>query len=177
MRRTATLLAGAALLAGSGGTAAAHRAGSETFTVYAVATTIQFMNHEDDRRRGMTNNPFEVNRAKVLKAVTKGTEQKDGPFPGDDVLYSFKLYANQSLVKRAGSAVFTCYYDVAKHANCDGYFTLAGGSLLARGAVVFNSTRFTLSVAGGTDKYLGVRGAVAAVPAPKHAQRFHFTLG
>ncbi len=108
--------------------------------------------------------------------VVKGTEKKNGPFPGDDVLYSFKLFSNPALKQKAGSAVFTCYYDVAKHASCDGYFLLAHGTVLATGSVMFNSTRFDLSVSGGTSGYLGAQGQVKATPAPHQAQRFAFAL-
>jgi len=169
-----SLLAGAALLATAAAPAA--RTGSRTFTVYGVAKTMQFMNHEDDRRRGMTNNPFEVNRAKSLRIVVKGSEKNGGPFPGDDVLYSFDLYKNAALKKSAGSAVFTCYYDIGRHATCDGYFELPGGLILATGSVVFDSSKFTLSVEGGTSSYFGKRGQVAAAPAVEKSQRFRFTL-
>jgi hypothetical protein len=176
------LLVLAALVAGraasSSAEAGVNGAGAtpRTFTIFAVAKTIQFMNHEDDRRRGMTNNPFEVNRAKNLKVILKGTEKNDGPFPGDDVLYSFRLFENSRLTKRAGSAIFTCYYDVAKHATCDAYFDLADGSVLATGSVVFNAPRFRLSVGGGTSAYFAANGQVVAKPAARKAQRFDFQL-
>jgi hypothetical protein len=156
--------------------ASGSQGASRHFTIFAVAKTVQFMNHEDDRRRGMTNNPFEVNRAKALKVHIEGTEKKNGPFPGDDVLYSFELYSGSGLAKRAGSAIFTCYYDIAKHATCDAYFDLASGSILATGSVVYNHPRFQLSVGGGTRQYFAARGEVAATPAARKAQRFVFSL-
>jgi len=148
----------------------------KTTVVYAVANSIQFINHEDDRRRGMTNNPFEVKRAKDLKVVLKGSEKKNGPFPGDDVLYTFKLYKSSNRAKQVGSAVFTCYYDVKKHATCEAYFGLSGASLFATGSVVFNSTKFTLSLDGGTDQFLGIRGEIASIPAANESQRFDLKL-
>ena len=72
-----------------------------------------------------------------------GKEKGNGPFPGDDILYSFKLYSDPKLDKPAGSAMFTCYYTFAKRATCDSYFELDGGVLLASGQVVFDGTRFT----------------------------------
>ena len=48
------LLATALPAAGASGSARATR----TFTVYAVPATVQFMNHADDRLRGMSSNPF-----------------------------------------------------------------------------------------------------------------------
>jgi hypothetical protein len=171
------LLVGVALLggrvaSGSAGAATSH----QKLTLYAVATTAQFMNHADDRIRGMSNNPFSPD-AQALVIVAKGQEKGNGPFPGDDVLYSFKLYANMDRKQSAGSAIFTCYYDFFKRATCDAYFELRSGIMLASGPVVFNSTRFTLAVTGGTGRYLGAGGEVLATPAANKAQRLAFVLG
>jgi hypothetical protein len=108
--------------------------------------------------------------------TTKGRERGNGPFPGDDVLYSFKLFGDEKLAKRIGSAMFTCYYNFVKRATCDSYFELHGGILLASGQVVFNGTRFTLSVTGGTGGYLGALGEVRASPAPGNAERLDVRL-
>ena len=171
------LLIGVALF---GGRVASGRAQPATahqkLTIYAVATTAQFMNHADDRIRGMSNNPFSPN-AQALVIVAKGQEKGNGPFPGDDVLYSFKLHSSADGKTNAGSAIFTCYYDFFKRATCDAYFELKGGVMLASGLVVFSSTRFTLAVTGGTGKYLGVNGEVLATPAAHNAQRLAFVLG
>jgi hypothetical protein len=147
----------------------------QTETVYAVATTAQFMNHADDRLRGMSTNPFNV-KTEALVITTKGKEKGNGPFPGDDILYSFRLYAGPKLGKLLGSAMFTCYYNFVKRATCDSYFDLEGGLLLASGQVVFNGNRFTLSVTGGTDNYLGALGEVSATPAAKNAERLELRL-
>ena len=169
------LLAGATLLAAT--VAGSARAGSsaEKLTVYAVATTAQFMNHADDRLRGMSTNPFNV-KSQGLVLKTNGKEKGNGPFPGDDILYSFKLYGDPKLRKRAGAAMFTCYYTFVKRATCDSYLELDGGVLLASGQVVFNGTRFVLSVSGGTDSYLGAGGEVRASPAAKNAERLELRL-
>ena len=100
--------------------------------MYAVATTAQFMNHADDRLRGMSTNPFNVN-TRALVIITKGQEKGNGPFPGDDILYSFKLYSDPKLPNANGSAMFTCYYNFVKRATCDSYFELDGGLVLASG--------------------------------------------
>ena len=167
-----TLLAGsvlaAALVAGSAQAA-------RTTTVYAVPTTAQFMNHADDRLRGMATNPFNL-KAEAVIVNANGKEKGNGPFPGDDILYSFKLYKSPKLDKPAGSAMFTCYYTFAKKATCDSYFELAGGVLLASGQVVFDGTRFVLSVTGGTDRYVGALGEVSATPAAKNAERLRLQL-
>src|SRR6185503_7198375 len=126
--------------------------------------------HADDRLRGMSTNPFNVN-TRALVITAKGQEKGNGPFPGDDILYSFKLYSDPKLEKRTGSAMFTCYYTFVKRATCDSYFELDGGLVLASGRVVFNGTRFTLGVSGGTGKYLGTLGEVRASPAAATSAR------
>ncbi len=109
--------------------------------------------------------------------ITKGKEKDNGPFPGDDVLYSFKLYSNAAATQKSvGSAMFTCYYDFVKHAICDAYFELHDGVLLASGGVEFNSKKFPLSVGGGDGKYLGATGQVEAAVAADNAQRLDFLI-
>ena len=165
------LVLAAAVAAGSAG--AAHT--RQTATLYAVPTTAQFMNHADDRLRGMATNPFNL-KAEVVIVNANGKEKGNGPFPGDDILYSFKLYKSPKLDKPAGSAIFTCYYTFAKKATCDSYFDLTGGVLLASGQVVFDGTRFLLSVTGGTDSYIGALGQVSATPTAKNAERLVLQL-
>lgn len=159
------------LAAGPAGAAS----GKREFTVYAVPSTAQFMNHADDRVRGMSTNPFNVKSPGIV-IFTKGKEKGNGPFPGDDVLYTFKLYTEANRATRAGSAIFTCYYNFVKHATCDSYFDLKDGLVLAAGPVTFNSSRFTLSVTGGTSRYFGALGEVIATPAANKAQRLHLRL-
>jgi hypothetical protein len=166
----------AALVTG-GLTAGAVRAARTVHaeTVYAVATTAQFMNHADDRLRGMNTNPFNLKAAAVILNAN-GKEKLYGPFPGDDVLYSFELYADKRLAKPSGTAMFTCYYDFQKRATCDSYFELRGGLVLASGQIKFDGTRFALSVTGGTEKYLGALGEIRASPAAKNAERLELRL-
>jgi hypothetical protein len=166
------LLVAAAAFAGG---AAPAVNGQQKFTVYAVATTAQFMNHADDRLRGMIANPFNVKGAAVIIAA-QGQEKGYGPFPGDDILYSFKLYADQKATQSIGGALFTCYYDFVKHAICDTYYELKGGTLLASGPIRFGKARFKLAVSGGTDKFLGAGGEVVAVASGKTSQRLNFVL-
>jgi hypothetical protein len=170
----ALILAGAVLVAAVVSGSAQPAAGKK-FTVYAVPTTAQFMNHADDRLRGMSTNPFNI-KAQALVITTQGKEKGNGPFPGDDILYSFKLYGGPRLDKRVGFAMFTCYFTFVKKATCDSYFELKGGVLLSSGLVVFNGTRFMLSVSGGTGSYLGATGEVKASPAAKNAERLDVRL-
>ena len=96
----------------------------------------------------------------------------DGPFPGDDILYAFKLFADAKRTQPNGSAIFTCYYGFGKTATCNSYFDLAKGLVLASGQVKFGSSHFSLGVTGGTQAYLGALGQLNSVPAARNAQRF-----
>jgi hypothetical protein len=160
----------AAALLVAGGAGAARAASRARLTIFAVPASVQFMNHADDRLRGMSTNPFNV--ATSLVIVSGGVEKKGGPFPGDDVLYSFRLYSSPRQQKRLGSAIFTCYYNFSKQAICNSYFELDGGLIVASGSAAFNSTRFTLSITGGTQTYLGALGQVTSRLAPNNTQRF-----
>jgi hypothetical protein len=176
IRRSIRYLAAASIVAcvlwpGAPASASARK----TVTLYAVPASAQFMNHADDRLRGMTTNPFNVS-TEALVIVTKGSEKKAGPFPGDDVLYSFKLYKDAKAQHPAGSAMFTCYYNFAKRALCDSYLELDRGLVLASGPVTFDAKRFVLSVTGGTGPYLGALGQVNAAPTASNAERLDLVL-
>ena len=121
--------------------------------MYAVPATVQFMNHADDRLRGMSTNPFKL-KAEAVILGKGGKEKGNGPFPGDDILYGFKLFADSKRTKPIGSALFTCYYEFVKRATCDSYFDLARGLLLASGQVPFGGTHFSLGITGGTRNVL-----------------------
>ena len=161
------LLATAAPVAAAWGSTRA----TQKLTVYAVPSTVQFMNHADDRLRGMSANPFKI-KAQAVIFNDNGNEKKGGPFPGDDILYAFKLFSDAARTQPTGTAMFTCYYGFNKRATCDSYFDLDKGLVLASGQVPFGQTRFTLGVTGGTKTYLGALGQLKAAPAAKNAQRF-----
>ena len=150
----------------SGASSASHN-----LRVFAVPKTVQFMNHADDRLRGMATNPFKFKSEAVI-LNDNGKEKGQGPFPGDDILYTFKLFADARLTKPAGTALFTCYYAFAKRATCDAYFDLPKGLVLASGQVRFGQARFTLGITGGTRAYFGALGQVDAAAAAKNTQRF-----
>jgi hypothetical protein len=161
------LLATALPAAGASGSTQA----TQKLTVYAVPATVQFMNHADDRLRGMSANPFNLKASAVI-FNDNGKEKGNGPFPGDDILYAFKLFADAERTQPTGTAMFTCYYGFGKRATCDSYFDLDKGLLLASGQVPFGQTHFTLGVTGGTHAYVGALGQLKSVPAAKNAQRF-----
>jgi hypothetical protein len=165
----AWVLAAVVLLAAPAATGASRA--SQTLTVYAVPMTVQFMNHADDRLRGMSTNPFNLKSESVILNAN-GKEKGKGPFPGDDILYAFRLFADAKHARPIGTAMFTCYYTFVKRATCDSYFDLAKGLVLASGQVRFGATHFTLGVTGGTHAYLGALGQVDSAPAAGNAQRF-----
>ena len=144
---------------------------SPRLTLYGTLATVQFMNHADDRLRGMSTNPFDL-KAEAVILDANGKEKGNGPFPGDDILYGFKLFTNPKRTTSVGTALFTCYYQYAKRATCDSYFDLTSGLLLASGQVPFGASRFTLGVTGGTRAYFGALGQVTSRPASGNALRF-----
>ena len=168
----AVLAAGVVCAAGvavASGTAAAGR----DLTIFTVATGAQFINTEDDRARGASNNPFDVRTNKLRPKVN---DVGDGPFPGDVAVYNFDLYTNKALKKREGTASYTCYFNYAKRALCQAFYELPGGTVTAAGPVDFKKTGFTLVVTGGTKKYLAERGQMNSVQAGGKAQRVDFNL-
>jgi len=144
----------------------------KTITVYSVATLAQFINHQDDRQRALGNNPFPTD----TKAALNKKETGNGPFAGDDTLYSFNLFNDVQKTKQTGTAVYTCHYNFTRHALCTAYFTMNGGVILAAGPVDFNSTRFTLALTGGTKTYVGQNGQVAMSPVNQNEQMLKFEL-
>lgn len=180
MRRTSSiwcLFAAVVLLAtalvvpaASGGSQASRK-----LTVYAVPATVQFMNHADDRLRGMSTNPFKLKSDAVIIGAG-GKEKGLGPFPGDDVLYGFKVFSDAKRTKQVGTAIFTCYYTFAKRATCDSYFELAGGVILASGQVPFGQPHFALGVTGGTQAYFGALGEASSSAAAGNSERFDLRM-
>ncbi len=138
-----------------------------TFQLYAVTTQEQFLNHADDRARGFGNNPF--GNFKAPTATTK--EHNNGPFPGDQALFAFKVYTSAKHTKSAGSAVYTCFYNFNHHGFCDAAYELNGGTLLGSGPVDFNAQTFAIVITGGTGTYSGVTGVVES-----KSQRYSETL-
>jgi hypothetical protein len=150
----------AAAAVSSGSAAAAQRA--QLVKLYSVTTQEQFLNHADDRQRGFGNNPF--GNYKAPTATTR--EHNAGPFPGDQALYSFKLYTNSGRKAQAGTALYTCTYSFARKGSCDASWKLRDGTLIGGGAVDFDSKTYTFVITGGTGKYHGVGGTVSSSPAP-----------
>jgi hypothetical protein len=144
---------------------------SQTITLYATAEQEQYVNNSDSLQRGEGNNPF--GNYKDLEPLAN--KNANGPFPGDEALFSFNLYTGPSLTKRAGTALFTCQYNFNKNAFCDASFQMAnGGTLMASGAFNFVASKFSLAITGGYGSYVGKRGALTDIPSVNHAQKLSF---
>jgi hypothetical protein len=165
-------LVGAALLAAITCGSADATPSQQTLTFYSVATQEQFLNMSDDRARGKGNTPF----GNFKDTATPTQESGTGPFAGDISLFSFALYTSADLKQTMGSGVFTCQYNFHQNAFCDVTYQLSGGTLLCAGAFNFNAKSFKLVIKGGTGKYRGVTGDIAALPAVHDAQRLNLVL-
>jgi hypothetical protein len=171
-KRIATALIAAAICA-AGSATSTGAASPRGITIFTVASGAQFLNTADDRARGAKNNPFD---AATNRLRPKVSETGNGPFPGDVAVFSFDLYTTAALKKRAGTAAYTCYFNYARRALCQGYYELARGTLVAAGPVDFNESGFRMVVTGGTRKYLAARGQLTSAQAGTNAQRVEFEL-
>lgn len=174
LRRTWAAVGGAALAvaAASAGTAAG---GTQGLTLYANAVRVQFVDHSDDRARGITKNPFNAD-VDALLPKSKAKQKGGGPYPGDTATYSFQLFRDSGLTKSVGTAEYSCTFAFNKRAFCTANYYLKGGSIFASGPADFTSPRFQLAVTGGTNKYVGASGQVASAPAADNAHRLNFTI-
>lgn len=141
-------------------------------SLYSLTTEEQFLNHADDRQRGFGNNPFGNFHAPT--ATTR--EQNNGPFPGDNAVFTFNLYTSQNRKHLVGTATFTCTYNFNKKGFCDATYELSGGMLVGAGSIDFNAKNYTLIITGGTGKYRAVTGTVESVQAAYSLTRLTITL-
>jgi hypothetical protein len=104
--------------------------------------------------RSLTGGPFGVDAALVRAAAARPVS--GGPLPGDQALYSLRLFTTAGLARTAGSAVLTCRYGVDRLAYCNGVVDLDDGmrvtasGTLSRGAdhvALVVSSRYCRSVA------------------------------
>src|ERR1700722_3860195 len=146
----------------AGGVARSSRdalAGTRRMVVYSVLLDQQLVDNEEDRARGLGNNPFGNYRG-----VGIATEKEHvGPLPGDEGLYSYGLYSTTALKKRLGSAIFVCNYNFAKNGFCDVSYQFTRGSVIGVGQFSSMETKeLTLVITGGTGIYRGVKGTIEA---------------
>ena len=133
---------------------------ASTITLYSVVSEIQFVNHEDDRARGLGSNPFGNYRGSGLATQS---EIAAGPLAGDQGLFVYKLYSNVSLKKSVGTGALMCEFGFNKIGDCDVSYQLNGGTVIAIGAVNgLARNRFGLVITGGTGRYSGVTGNIEA---------------
>jgi hypothetical protein len=148
---------------------------TRSFVVYAKTTRLQFVNHADDRARGNTTNPFNAD-TKLPPALNANTGKK-GTRAGDNALIQLRLYADPTLTKAIGSAVYSCTFNFAQQATCDAEFQLSNGSMTGSGPADLLGGQFTLAVIGGTGAFLGARGQLSSAPgARKNTVRIDFLL-
>jgi len=166
---------------------------SQTVSSYAYPLKQQFLDHNDDEARGDTNNPFgprvykqclalphaqEVTCAAALtnKASITIDEHNNGPFPGDQTVFSLGLYGTAKRTPTTGAAVLTCQYSYNHDGLCDETFQFKNGTLTAVGIVNFDAKSFTLALTGGNGAYSADTGDVLEQTAGNLLQHLAFTL-
>jgi hypothetical protein len=145
---------------------------ARTLSQYSAPTHETFVDNDDDEARGDLNNPFGYHHAQA--AANK--ESGEGPFPGDEALFSFDTSAQGALKPQSGTAIYTCQYSFFKNAFCDATFQLKDGTLIGAGESNFDSRTFAMAITGGTGAYNGLSGDVQLTPHGQHAQHLVFQL-
>lgn len=150
-------------------------AAPQRLVLYYVAEHEQFISNYDDKRRGDTDNPFGGRNSKAAGTTDNANE---GPFPGDETVFTFRVYRDIDLRARAGSATFTCLYYFNKNALCHATLNLKNnGTLIMAGTIDFKSPKFALAVTGGYGEYDNATGDARSTPSAKRGQRLTFLLG
>jgi hypothetical protein len=157
------------------GSGSARQAKVTTLTLYSQTKAQQFLDHADDRSRGLGNNPFGI--AGDSQVVTN--EAGQGPFPGDNAYFSFKIFSDSLRTKRIGSGTFACQYNFNKNAYCDVQYTFKNGTIVGGAAFSFNNYAFSVAIQGGTGKYEGASGEIDVATDPTALRnqqlKFRFT--
>jgi hypothetical protein len=164
----ALLLAAAFFARGITTGAAAEPAGE--MTVFSVAQKQVYINNADDRERGVGKNPFSESGAVRSPKSTKL------PAAGDNILSVSNLYSSADKKGKLGQTTETCDFNFNANASCNLTIRVAGGNLIAEGAIHFNSKDFVLAVVGGTGAYKGAGGELTVSPAGKSAQKLAISL-
>jgi hypothetical protein len=174
-RRLSAALAAVATAAAVAVPAASAATRNHSFVVYAKATRAQFINHADDRQRGLIRNPFNPD---LLPAPRNANVGKKGARAGDNALFSLELYSDRSLTRPVGTAMYSCRFNFAQEAICDAQFTLGHGSILAMGPAKLDGRPIVLAVTGGTGRYAGAHGQMTSTSSStkKNTQIIRFEL-
>jgi hypothetical protein len=148
---------------------------SRSFVVYGKPTRSQSVNHADDRERGDKLKSF---NADGLPTPANANSGEKGTRAGDSALITIVLYADQNLARAVGTATYSCTYNFAQEAVCDGQFQIGAGTLIALGPAKLDGREITLAVTGGTGRYAGAHGQVTSTPVTgsKNTQIFRFEL-
>jgi Allene oxide cyclase barrel like domain len=175
-RRLRRIAIAAVLAAGAGGLVAAILSATGTgpgtsaaaattrvLDITAVPTRRAFVDNADDRQRGKSNNPF-GNYGALDPATTD--ERRNGPFPGDEGLFAYRITSGSGGVRTSGTAALACEYGFERSALCQASYTLGDGTLDATGSFRAGAKSFILTVTGGTGAYLEARGTLRATVGP-----------
>jgi hypothetical protein len=166
---------------------------THTLVQYAYPAKEQYLDHNDDEARGNEDNPFGPRQYPQCKglpyqrdlacsaALTKAAsakieEHNNGPFAGDQAVFTFKIYATADRKTSNGAAVLTCQYYFDKNGYCDVSYKLKDGSLYGAGSLNFTAKQFTFAITGGTGAYSGVTGDVSGTQGANNTQHLAFTL-
>jgi hypothetical protein len=148
---------------------------AHSFVVYGKAKRAQFVNHADDRTRGDKVSAF---NADGLPTPANANSGKKGSRGGDNALISIVLYADRNLTRVVGSATYSCTFNFAQEAVCDGQFQIGAGTIIALGPAKLDGSQIVLAVTGGTGQYAGAHGQVTSIDGggTKSTQIFRFDL-
>jgi hypothetical protein len=169
--------------------------GPRAIDAYSFPVEDAYLNHNDDEARGDAANPFgtlvykqclalphsrlaSCDAAVMKAAATTIDAHNDGPFPGDDTMFGFKLYKSAAFKGQTGSAVLTCQYYFDHYAFCDASFQMkSGGTLIGQGTFSFDAKSFSLAITGGYGTFAGVTGGEVDASPAGNFQHLVFTLG
>jgi hypothetical protein len=159
-RKLPAALAALALTAALAAPVATAATQGRSFVFYAKPTRAQFINHADDRERGnKLANPF---LADLLPTPPSANSGKKGARAGDNALFSLKLYSDSALKRLVGTATYSCTFNFAHIAICEGNFELNNGTMIAMGPANLQSGDLVLPVIGGTGRYAGAHGQLTS---------------
>jgi len=130
-----------------------------SLVLYAKPARAEFVNHNDDRERGILKNPF---GSDYLPTPPSANSAKKGARAGDNALFSLKLYSDRNLTRHVGTAIYSCTFNFAREAICDGHFQLRDGAMFAMGPANLGSGNLVLPVIGGTGRYSGAHGQLSS---------------
>jgi hypothetical protein len=175
-RRLPAALAAVALAATMAAPVAPATTRGRSFVFFGKPTRAQFINHADDRERG--NKILKPFLADVLPTPPKANAGKKGARAGDNGLFSLQLYSDPKLTRPVGTATYSCTFNFAHEAICEGLFELGGGTMIAMGPANLDTGNFVLPVTGGTGRYAGAHGQLTSTSSinTKNTQTIRFQL-